>query len=118
MRRRSFARRLASVLAALALPLPAQQVRPLRVAWVTTERKDVPSPNFEAFRGGLRDLGYAEGRNLAMESWSGDGSGARVEQMAGEIVQWRPDIVVAAGGLARGGFGPVRRRRDPRERRA
>jgi len=100
MRRRLFARRLASLLAALALPLRAQPAHPLRVAWVTTERKDMRSPNLEAFRGGLRELGYAEGRNLVIETWSGDGSGERVEQMAGEIVQSRPDIVVAAGGLA------------------
>ena len=100
MRRRFFTHWLTGLLGALSLPLRAQPARPLRVAWVTTERKDMASPNLEALRGGLRDLGYAEGRNLAIESWSGDGSGQRVEQMAGEIVQSRPDIVVAAGGLA------------------
>jgi ABC-type uncharacterized transport system substrate-binding protein len=31
------------------------------------------SPNFEAFRGGLRDLGYVEGRDLVIDVWSGDG---------------------------------------------
>jgi putative ABC transport system substrate-binding protein len=100
MRRRFFARRLASLLAALALPLHAQPARPLRLAWVTTERKDMRSPNLEAFRDGLRELGYAEGRSLVIETWSGNGSGERVRQMAGDIVRSRPDIVVAAGGLA------------------
>lgn len=100
MHRRFFARRLSGLLAVLALPVCGQPTRALRVAWVSTERKGMPSPNFEAFRGGLRDLGYAEGRNLSIESWSGDGSGERVERMAADIVRSQPDVVVAAGGLA------------------
>lgn len=77
-----------------------QSAGPFRVAWVTTDRKDSPLPNLEAFRAGLGELGYVEGKTVAIEVWSGDGSGERVGGMAGEIVASRPDVVVAAGGLA------------------
>lgn len=72
----------------------------LRVAWVSTDQKSSPSPNLAAFRGGMRDLGYVEGRNLAIEAWWGEGSGERVVQMAGEIVRSQPQVIVASGGLA------------------
>lgn len=84
----------------LALRAGAQSSPPYRIAWVTTERKNARSANFEAFRGGLRDRGYVEGRDIAIDVWSGDGSGDRVAQMAPEILASRPDVVVAAGGLA------------------
>src|SRR5512139_2239381 len=100
MSRRSFCRGLAVLPAALAFAALAQPTRVPRVAWVTTERKDPPSPNLEAFRGGLRELGYVEGRSVAVRTWSGDGSGARVEQFASDIVDSDPDVIVAAGGLA------------------
>jgi len=67
---------------------------------VTTDPGNGALPNLEAFRAGLRDLGYAEGKNVAIEVWSGEGSGERVGRMAVEIVASRPDVVVAAGGLA------------------
>ncbi len=97
-------RRLCLVLATLPLSAPtlarAQSNAPFRIAWVTTERKDAPSPNLEAFRTGLFELGYVEGKSVTIDVWSGDGSGDRVSQLAGQIVGSRPDVVVASGGLA------------------
>jgi len=81
-------------------PAIARPARTFRVAWVSTDRKGLPSPNLEAFRGGMRDLGHVEGRTVTIDIWSGDGSAERVERMAGEIVRSRPDVVLAAGGLA------------------
>jgi putative ABC transport system substrate-binding protein len=100
MNRRRLCVALAALPLATTLTARAQSGAPYRVAWVTTERKDVPSPNLEAFRVGLRELGYVEGRNVAIEVWTGDGSGERVGAMAGDIVASRPDLIVAAGGLA------------------
>jgi putative ABC transport system substrate-binding protein len=97
-------RRLCAALAALPLSIAAaaraQAGAPYRIAWVTTDRKDAPSANLDAFRAGLRDLGHVEGKTAAIEVWSGDGSGEQVGRMASEIVGSRPDVVVAAGGLA------------------
>ncbi len=97
-------RRLCAALAALpfatAPTARAQTGAPFRIAWVSTERKDAPSPNLETFRAGLRELGYVEGRSVAIDVWSGDGSGERVQAMAADIVASKPDVIVAAGGLA------------------
>ena len=72
----------------------------LRVAWVSPERAGSKSPNLTAFRTGMRDLGYVEGKNLVIDTWWGEGSSERFEQMAGDIVGSRPDTIVTGGGLA------------------
>ena len=100
MNRRSACRALAAFPFALTVPAAAQPVGPLHVAWVTTERKNAPSANFDAFRRGLREFGYTEGGNLVIDVWSGDGSAERVEMLVGDVIRSKPEIIVAAGGLA------------------
>ncbi|MFO1415314.1 MAG: ABC transporter substrate-binding protein [Burkholderiales bacterium] len=101
MRRRSFCRALAATAAAaLAHRAGAQPATPLRVAYLSGDSKDTPSPNFAAFRDGLAAQGYTEGRNLALTAWWGEGSPGRVTQLIPDVVGAQPDIVVAAGGLA------------------
>lgn len=100
MKRRDASRILALLPLATAWPAFAQAQAPFRIAWVSTERKGVPSANLSAFRSGMRDAGYVEGRNLVLEVWTGDGSGERVTAMVTDILASRPDVIVAAGGLA------------------
>lgn len=100
MKRRTAAAMLFASPLILAGPLRAQPARVARIAWVTTERKDAPSPNLEAFLGGMGELGRVEGRDFAVDVWSGDGSGDRIAQLAPDVVRSRPDVVVASGGLA------------------
>jgi len=52
----------------------------------------------EALRQGLRDLGYVEGRNLAIELRWAEGHYQRLPRMAEELVALNPDVIVAAGG--------------------
>jgi putative tryptophan/tyrosine transport system substrate-binding protein len=103
MKRRAFCHSLV-VLAAVALPVAAQSTRTFRVAWVSTDQKNAPSPNLAAFRSGMRDLGYIEGGNLTIDTWWGEGSPERVEQSMGAVLAWQPDVIVVAGGL---GLDPV-----------
>lgn len=102
MKRRSFHHALAVMPVAAALASTAQPKRPLRVAWVSTERKDPPSQNFAAFRAGLRELGYTEGRDLLIDAWWGEGSRERLEKRVPEILHAQPDVLLASGGLALG----------------
>jgi putative ABC transport system substrate-binding protein len=81
-------------------PASAQSKRALRLAWLSSEQASSPSPNLKAFRAGLRDLGYVEGRDIVIEPWWAEGSGERMERLAGEVVGSRPGVIVAAGGLA------------------
>ena len=52
----------------------------------------------EAFRQGLRDLGYIEGQNIAVESRWADGRDDRVTDLAAELVRLKVDVIVSAGG--------------------
>src|SRR5262244_4207705 len=54
----------------------------------------------EAFRQGLRDLGYVEGKNIAIEWRSTDGNPHRTAALAAELVQSKVDIIVTAGSSA------------------
>ena len=85
---------------ALAMAAAGQSPPVLRVAWVSPERAGSKSPNLAAFRAGLRDLGYVEGKNLVIDTWWGEGSDERLEKMAGDIVRVRPDVIVTGSGLA------------------
>jgi len=77
----------------------AQQTRVLRIGWLSNDRA-ANSPFFDAFRGGMRDLGYVEGRNLVIEARWGEGSSERLDQLAVELVQLKPQIIVTQGGPA------------------
>src|SRR5918994_4579653 len=51
----------------------------------------------EAFREGLRELGYIEGKNIVIESRSADGKFDRLPQLATEIVRLNVDVIVTTG---------------------
>ncbi len=46
----------------------------------------------------MRDLGYVEGRNLLIDVRWGEGSSEQIEQLAGELVRSKPDVIVTQGG--------------------
>jgi putative ABC transport system substrate-binding protein len=77
----------------------AQQARVLRIGWLSNSVA-ANSPFFDAFRGGMRDLGYVEGRDLIIDARWGEGSAERTEQLAVELVRSKPDVIVTAGGPA------------------
>ena len=53
--------------------------------------------NLGAFRKTLQDLGYVEGRNLAIEYRSADGRAERFPDLAAELVRLKVDIIVTRG---------------------
>ena len=55
---------------------------------------------FEAFRQGLRDLGYVEGQSIALESRFTDGRPERLPALAAELVRLKVDVILAEGVLA------------------
>jgi putative ABC transport system substrate-binding protein len=54
-------------------------------------------PLLEAFRQGLRDLGYVEGQNLVIEYRSAEGHDERLPALAAELVQLQVEVLVAPG---------------------
>ncbi|MGQ0653867.1 MAG: ABC transporter substrate-binding protein [Betaproteobacteria bacterium] len=53
--------------------------------------------NFEAFRDGLRDLGYVQDKNIVIEYRSADGRVERFPELAAELAKAQMDILVARG---------------------
>ena len=54
----------------------------------------------EAFRQGLRELGYVEGQNIAIESRWAEGKDDRFPALAADLVRSKVDVIVAGSGAA------------------
>ena len=58
----------------------------------------VANPHFpEAFRQGLRDLGYVEGQNILIEYRSAEGQPERLPTLAAELVRLKVDVLASEG---------------------
>jgi putative ABC transport system substrate-binding protein len=82
----------------VALVAEAQQTAKIpRIAYVgRTDAPSSPAPFFDAFRQGLRDLGYIEGRNILIEKRSPEGGPDRYPSIVTELVQLKVDVLVSA----------------------
>ena len=83
----------------LALSFPAQAQQPAKVPRIGYLIASSPSlnPSFhEAFRGGLRDLGYFGGKNILIEYRYAYGKPERLPELADELVRLKVDLIVAA----------------------
>src|SRR5262249_56855279 len=56
-----------------------------------------PDPYVDAFRQGLRDLGYVEGQTIALEFRWAEGKSAILSRLAAELVQVKVDVIVTQG---------------------
>ncbi len=83
----------------LAAPLGAlaQQRGTPRIALLDASSMAAREAEWNAFRLGLRDLGYAEGQSIAIASRSADGRYERLPGLAAELVRLKPDLIVTAG---------------------
>jgi putative tryptophan/tyrosine transport system substrate-binding protein len=72
-----------------------QRSRIPRIGYLTPSTS--PTSNFEALRGGLRDVGYIEGKNLVIERRANKGKLDRNAALAAELVRLKVDMIVAAG---------------------
>src|SRR3954471_20776564 len=53
-------------------------------------------PRYLGFQNGLRELGYVEGKNIALEWRSAEGDYRRLQGLASELVAMRVEVIVAA----------------------
>jgi putative ABC transport system substrate-binding protein len=100
MDRRNACRTLAAFAAFPVALVDAQPSDRIRVAWVSMDHDGSDSPPLAAFRAGMATLGHVEGRNLTLDGWWGQGSAERLQAMADDPKQPRPDVFVTQGGSA------------------
>jgi len=89
---------LAALLFALSLPAAAQQPTKVpRIGYLTGASLSSMSARIESFRQGLRELGYAEGKNIVIEWRAAEEKLDRLPALAAELVRLKVDIIVTAG---------------------
>ena len=74
-----------------------QPKRVPRIGYLTVESLSAFSTRAEAFRQGLRELGYAEGKNIVIEWRYADGKFDHLPALAAELVKLKVDVLVTGG---------------------
>src|SRR5712691_2861867 len=91
----------ALLLFASALPVEAQPAgKVFRICYLGHATLPVEASYLEVFRQQLRELGYAEGKNLAIEYRSAEAKLDRFQALAADLVSLRVDVLVAASNPA------------------
>jgi putative tryptophan/tyrosine transport system substrate-binding protein len=89
---------LSALLFTLSFPADAQQPKKLhRIGFLSTPSSSFISARIEAFRQGLRELGYVEGKNIVIEYRHAEGQVDRLPALAAELVRLKLDAIVTSG---------------------
>jgi putative tryptophan/tyrosine transport system substrate-binding protein len=87
------------ILFALGPSVDAQQPKKIpRIGYLTGATAEGQSARIEAFRQGLRDLGYIEGKNIVVEYRYAEEKLERLPALAVELVRLKVDVIVTGGG--------------------
>jgi putative tryptophan/tyrosine transport system substrate-binding protein len=84
--------------AALTLPLRAQPLAVSLIGYIGPESPEPFTSRLKAFREGLSESGFAEGRNVAIEYRWAQGQYNRLPALAADLASRKPAVIVAAGG--------------------
>ena len=101
MERRTFLAMIPGSLLAAPLAVGAQQAGKVwRIGLLSSGSHSAAVARIDAFKQGLRDLGYVEGQNLAIEYRWAEGREDRLSALAADLVRLRVDIIVTQGTVA------------------
>ena len=68
-----------------------------RIGYLGANSLSINPDRQEAFRQGLAELGYVDGKNIAIESRSAEGKADRLHYLAAELVRLKVDIIITGG---------------------
>ena len=66
-----------------------------RIGFLSSSSPSVTAPWLQAFRLGLRDLGWVEGKNISIEYRHAEGRRGRIPDLAADLVRLKVDVIVA-----------------------
>ena len=95
MKRRAFI----ALLTIAAAPLPTRAQRPPPVLGYLSNGSPANASLVAAFRKGLAERGYVEGRNVAIEYRWAEGQPERLPELAADLVRRRVSVIVATAGM-------------------
>ena len=99
MRRRDFIGFVSSATIVRSLPARAQPATPV-IGFLNIGSASSFAHLVDAFRAGLKEAGFVEGQNIAIDYQLAAGQCERLYEMAAELVRLNVDIIVAAGNMA------------------
>ncbi len=73
----------------------AQQPKVSRIGYLSGGSASAAAPRVDAFRQGLRELGYVEGQNIVVEYRYADGNLDRMADLAAELIRLKVDVIVS-----------------------
>jgi len=89
---------LCATLLALSLPASAQQPKKVpRIGFLIGSSPSANTARIDAFRQGLRELGYLEEKNIVIEYRWAEGKFDRLPELAAELVHLKVDVIISAG---------------------
>ena len=89
---------IAVLLTTVPLAEAQQPAKVPRIGYLSTRDQTSESSRSEGVRLGLRELGYIEGQNIAIEYRYSEGKRERFSALAAELVRLKVDLIVVAGG--------------------
>jgi putative ABC transport system substrate-binding protein len=98
LNRRTFLGTLTGGLLAAPLAAVAQQAAKVyRIGMLETRSATLNAANVDAFRAGMRELGYTQGQNLEIVYWSADGRDEQFPRLASELVRLKVNLILTRG---------------------
>src|SRR5262245_15958126 len=94
-RRRFLLTSLAGVLGAPLVATAQHTGKVYRIGFLSPNSSPATTPYSEAFRQGLRELGWIEGQNIVIEYRFADGKSAQLPDLAGQLIAASVDVIVA-----------------------
>ncbi len=98
MNKKVFSLAFCAVLVVLCVSAEAQQAKKVpRIGFLIATSPSTNATRIEAFRQGLHELGYVEGKNIVVEYRYAEGKADRVRELAAELVRLKVDVIVTGG---------------------